>query len=157
MCDLLGSSWLTLGGRPSDSEDTEEGLLILADWALRMAVCTADCTADWAGVGWLEEGGRCPLVRDWVLWVEELGVVLWARESWFRTWNKEYNNINKHIPRKLSHVKKEKLIQKCRMPKRTKIHGRIWSCTQSERCYKKNTVRKFSITPQFIKQEAHRP
>ena len=133
MCDLLGSSWLTLGGRPSDREDTEEGLLILADWALRMAVCTADCTADWAGVGWLDEGGRCPLVRDWVLWVEELGVVLWARESWFRTWNKEYNNINKQIQKQKTNIPRQTLNQalSCYMYVRKTVSRNKWE-TDSE-------------------------
>lgn len=82
---ILGNSWLTLGGRPSDRVDTDDWLLILADWALRMADCTADCTADWAAVCWVEDWGRCPLVSDWELWEEELDVVLWDKDSWFRT------------------------------------------------------------------------
>lgn len=82
---VLGKSWLTLGGRPSDRVDTDDWLLILADWALRIADCTADCTADWAAVCWVVAWERCPLVSDWELWEEELDVVLWDRDSWFRT------------------------------------------------------------------------
>lgn len=82
---ILGKSWLTLGGRPSDRVDTDDWLLILADWALRIADCTADCTADWAAVCWVVAWERCPLVSDWELWEEELDVVLWDRDSWFRT------------------------------------------------------------------------
>lgn len=59
--------------------------MILADWALRIADCTADCTADWAAVCWVVAWERCPLVSDWELWEEELDVVLWDRDSWFRT------------------------------------------------------------------------
>jgi hypothetical protein len=83
--DLLGSSWLTLGGRPSDNDVTDDWLLILADWAFRMADWTADCTADWAAVGWVEDWVRWPLVRDWEFWEEELELELWVRDSWLRT------------------------------------------------------------------------